>query len=146
MIKYKHIAGFTLIELMVTLAIIAILAGIGWPTYQGYIAKGHRADAIIAVTRAQSFLEKCYSNTRVYTKATCGPLPTDIATVPPAPNQHFTLDYSNSSGALSYTITATTTAAQAVDTNCAVLTLTNTGAKSSKNNSSAVSTGCWPSN
>lgn len=137
----KHITGFSLVELMVTIAIIAILVGIGWPAFQGYISKGHRADAIIAITQAQNFLEKCYSNNRVYTKATCGNLPANIAT-PPAPNDHYTLDYSNESGSESYTITASATAGQAAaDPACQAYVLKNTGDKTGTTNSY-----CWPSN
>lgn len=45
--KTQH--GFTLIELMMTIAVIGIVMGIAWPQYQQYIAKGKRAEA-------QSFL------------------------------------------------------------------------------------------
>ncbi len=133
--------GFTLIELMITLAIITILAGIGWPTYQGYIAKGHRADAIIAITKAQGLLENCYSKTRDYADSSCA-LPSAIAT-PPAPNNHYQISYT-SSASDNYTITATATAAHINDAKCTVLTLASTGAKASQDNTTAATTGCWP--
>lgn len=53
----KHISnGFTLIELMSCVAIIAILAAIAMPSYQSYVAKGRRADgraALMALLQAQ---------------------------------------------------------------------------------------------
>lgn len=137
--------GFTLVELMVTIAIIAILAGIGWPLFSGYTSKGHRADAILAITRAQGSLESCYSKTRNY--ATC----TLPFTALPAPNDHFNVTFTAASPDI-YSITATGTASQqSGDTNCISLTLTNTGLKSSikfdpATSTYSASTGCWPSN
>lgn len=49
MVNRKKQAGFTLIELMMTIAVIGIIMVIAWPNYQQYIAKGKRAEA-------QSFL------------------------------------------------------------------------------------------
>ena len=44
-VKYVSLKGFTLIELMVTLAIVAILSAAAFPSYQYYVDKGYRAQA-----------------------------------------------------------------------------------------------------
>ena len=45
-------AGFTLIELMITVAIIAILASVAYPSYRDHVAKGRRAEAKALATEA----------------------------------------------------------------------------------------------
>ncbi|ALX12848.1 pilus assembly protein PilE [Burkholderia cepacia JBK9] len=50
-------AGFTLIELMIVLAIVAVLAGWGIPSYREHVVRVHRASAVSALYRAAQFLE-----------------------------------------------------------------------------------------
>lgn len=50
-------AGFTLIELMIVLAIVAVLAGWGIPSYREQVARAHRASAVAALYRAAQYLE-----------------------------------------------------------------------------------------
>ena len=59
--------GFTLIELMITVAIVAILAGIGIPSYSKYIDRGKRAEARTALLDAAARQERNYSDNRQYT-------------------------------------------------------------------------------
>lgn len=59
--------GFTLIELMVVLAIIAILASIAFPSYQSSVRESRRADAFAGLTRMADMQERFYLQNRTYT-------------------------------------------------------------------------------
>ncbi|MDR0246766.1 MAG: type IV pilin protein [Burkholderia sp.] len=49
--------GFTLVELMIVLAIVAVLAGWGIPSYREHVARVHRGSAVSALYRAAQYLE-----------------------------------------------------------------------------------------
>ncbi|MDF3081907.1 type IV pilin protein [Burkholderia sola] len=69
-------AGFTLIELMIVLAIVAILAGWGIPSYREHVARVHRASAVSALYRAAQYLETLDG-------APPAALPDELAQAPP---------------------------------------------------------------
>lgn len=52
-------SGFTLIELMIAIAVIAILAAIGMPTYQGYVQKAAMTDMLQAISSYKTAVEIC---------------------------------------------------------------------------------------
>jgi type IV pilus assembly protein PilE len=55
--------GFTLVELMITVAIVAILAMIAIPSYTQYVRRSNRTDATKTMTLDAQALERCYSQT-----------------------------------------------------------------------------------
>lgn len=65
----KH-KGFTLVELMIVVAIIGVLAAIAYPSYQEYIAKARRADAKTVLLENAQFLERFYTQNGTYVGAT----------------------------------------------------------------------------
>jgi type IV pilus assembly protein PilE len=114
--------GFTLIELMIVVAIIAILAGIALPNYNDYVLKGKLAEASSQLTTLQNRMEQYYQDNRMYstTSATtvCGiPAPTSptvkyftFSCVTPAGGQGFT--YTATAAALGFTYTIDETGAK----------------------------------
>ena len=101
MSKARLSNGFTLIELMIVVAIVAILASIAYPSYQEQVAKGRRADAKSVLLQSQQWLERFYSENYRYDRNAAG---TDVNN-----NTLFPSKFSKSpvEGAAVYNITVT---------------------------------------
>jgi type IV pilus assembly protein PilE len=130
--------GFTLIELMIVVAIIGILASIAYPSYQDSVAKGRRADAKSVLMEASVLMERTYTATGCYTG--CTGAPTDLpATLKQSPKSSAKAFYNVTltADASTFTLSATPTSA-APDSKCGVLTLNNQGVKTSQ-----YSSGTW---
>ncbi|ABF12543.1 type IV pilus assembly protein PilE [Cupriavidus metallidurans] len=130
--------GFTLIEVMITVAIIGIIAAIAFPSYQRHVVKGNRAAAEAFVLEAASLQERYLVDNRAYatTLSALGfaALPDSIA-----PNYQVTLTVTAAPPAYVFTATPINTQL-ARDTDCGVLTLNNTGDKTA---AGVASTSCW---
>ena len=124
-------AGFTLVELMVTLGIIAIVAAVAYPAYQGYSTTGRRPVSKVALSQIAMAQEKFFSNNNTYADqisslpgfGTSDPFITEggyySISVAAGPTESITT---------SFKLTATPQGGQAGDS-CTELTLDSTGAK-----------------
>jgi len=119
--------GITLLELMITVSIIAILASIAYPSFQAHMLKSRRAEALEHLLSAQLKQEE--------QRVTSGSYTTDFSKLGGASIDHYTFA-STVSGA-SYTLTATAKSGspQANDSGCTSLTLNQQDQKTPAN--------CW---
>jgi len=132
----KKIKGFTLIELMIVVAIVGILAAVGYPSYQNSVRKANRADAMDRLLDTAQRLERCFTTYGTYNNANCA---IQNGNVLASTKTYYNITVV--SDASTYTLTASpvTGQPQVKDTLCTSFSLTNTGLKTS---TPAGST-CW---
>ena len=125
--------GFTLIELMIVVAIIAILGAIAFPSYQDQVRKTRRASAKAGLMELASYMERTFTENNAYNNAAAAVTLTDSGIT----NDNYTLSISVLT-ATTYTLTVVPAGGQAAD-GCGTMTLTHTGVKAH----TGAEAGCW---
>jgi len=136
-------SGFTLIELMITVAIVAILAAVAYPSYLSQIRRSHRTEGKDVLLQIQLAQEKYFLSNNVY--GSLDNLMTSPLTVPGLKKSGTTYYTTNSYYKVTMPVQTTTTFTAQVDANgsqdkdidCATFSVKETGAKSPTNSD------CW---
>jgi len=127
--------GFSLIEMMVVVAIIGIMASVAYSSYQSSVLRSRRSLGTQALLETAQRLERCATINLSYTAANCSVTlpfnaPEDTA------DNFYTISISNRT-ASTYKLTATAINAQASDADCATMSINNLGQKT------ATTANCW---
>lgn len=133
--------GFTLIEVLIVIAILGIISAIALPSYRDYIRKGNRAEARTALLEAAQFMERFYAAANQYTKTdgSMPDLPLRLQVVPSTGAANYSVTVAANTN--SFTLTATVQGGMVGD-KCGNLVLTNTGQKS-RTGTGLTNAECW---
>ena len=136
------VQGFTLIELMITVAVVAILAAVALPSYRDYILRGHLVTMTNDVQANRAKMEQYYQDNRTYITSTTAPAPCTATAVTNTKPTPYSLACSSIT-ATTYTVTATGTTGTA--TEGFSYSITQTGAQSSTMSSAwgGATYACW---
>lgn len=142
----RRIKGFTLIEMMITVAIIAIIAAIAIPSYSRYVTRAHRSEGQALLNEAAARMERYYAQNNKYTDVVAdlglsnstGLSDNNYYQLSIATYQSNKPDYTKQGP---YLLTAKAVGPQANDKECQNLTLNAQGKKGTSGTSSV--TECW---
>lgn len=148
----KQMTGFTLIELMIVIAIMALLAGIAYPTYIDQIVRSNRSVATGALLELAQRQEGYFADNNTYADTLAKLVGDNVGSrlvkegtnyfAGEGSDKLYSLSFSEVSGR-SYTLKATPLGSQATrDTKCKSFTITSSGRKGIDGGSGSVSD-CW---
>lgn len=107
-----RLSGFTLLELMITVAIVGILTAIAIPNYRDYVTRGELQEAAQNLSNMRVRMEQFFQDNRTYTNATvCNPAPAGTLPI----GRYFTFTCAINAAGTGYTLTATGAVASAVN-------------------------------
>ncbi len=136
--------GFTLIELMITVAVVGILAGIAYPSYLDQVRKSTRTEATTAALECAGIQERRYTLRNDYDNAACDNLSDSLENYEIAVT-HPSCQVNGNDTCFSIAVTPKTGSGQNDDSKCASFVLTDRGVRTSTNSGGTASQDCWQS-
>lgn len=132
--------GFTLIEILIAVAIVGIIAAIGVPSYSAHTKKVRRADAKVTLTNSAQQLERCNIEFDAYNDSGCASALAGGGTIT-TPEGFYSITATTLT-ATTFTLTATPVSggAQVGDGDCTSFTLNQAGAQGA---TGASTSNCW---
>ena len=130
-----YFRGFSLIELMIVIAIVAILGTIAYPAYQQYVLTSHRVEAKTMLLNAANRQETYFMDFNQYASSAAA-----LGISSASENSLYQLSIAVSGNTYTLSASPITTSAQAKDTGCTVLSINQLGSKSA---SGAAGNSCW---
>jgi type IV pilus assembly protein PilE len=125
--KIANIKGFTLIEVIIVVAIIGILASVVYPSYTDFVVRSNRAEAPQQLVRLANLQEQLFVDSRFYTNDLSKLGVSNTTTLETESKNYIISSVVNGS---TFTLKATAQGGQATrDAACKEITLTETGAK-----------------
>jgi type IV pilus assembly protein PilE len=145
MAQARTAAGFTLIELVVALAVVAVTTMIAASTYRGHVLRSHRIAAVQALLVVAAEQEKFHLSNGTYgdrLDARAGDVPPGIPVASRTPGGHYALSVT-AADAAAYRVVAIAVSASA-DPMCRVLSIDESGRRAASDSRGADTTGrCW---
>lgn len=128
--------GFSLIELLITIAIVGILAGVAYPSYTQHLLTSKRSEAKLALIEIANRQEMYYLDNHSYAtnlKTQLGLNANPFITE----NGYYSISSNSAKATVDFTLTATAISNQVADADCAILSINQNLGKT------ATSSGCW---
>jgi len=130
--KQSKSYGFTLVELLITVAIVGILAGVAYPSYTDFVKRSNRSEGQRELLRYANLQEQVYVDSRSYAADMTG-LGASTASID-TESGNYTISVSAQS-ATTFTLQAVAKSTQTSDSGCTTLTIDQIGTKTP--------TACW---